>query len=100
MLDKILGSEIAMKIMLHLVHYNEIYPSAVANDYEITLSAVQNTESDDLRMRQGDNNFSAFNFYMKLFYWRFNFCDFGTNKYSFFGSFPSSFYMKYHVNFA
>ena len=41
MLDKILGSEIAMKIMLHLVHYNEIYPSAVANDYEITLSAVQ-----------------------------------------------------------
>ncbi len=41
MLDKILGSEIAMKIMLHLVHYNEIYPSAVAKDYELTLSAVQ-----------------------------------------------------------
>lgn len=42
MLDKVLGSEIAMKIMLHLVHYNEIYPSAVAKDYELTLSAVQN----------------------------------------------------------
>lgn len=41
MLDKILGSEIAMKIMLHLAHYNEIYPSAVAKDYELTLSAVQ-----------------------------------------------------------
>lgn len=41
MLDKILGSEIAMKIMLHLAHYKEIYPSAVAKDYKITLSAVQ-----------------------------------------------------------
>ena len=41
MLDKILGSEIAMKIMLHLVHYEEMYPSAVAKDYELTLSAVQ-----------------------------------------------------------
>jgi DNA-binding transcriptional ArsR family regulator len=41
MLDKILGSDIAMKIMLHLVHYEEIYPSAVAKDYELTLSAVQ-----------------------------------------------------------
>ena len=41
MLDKILGSDIAMKIMLHLVHYDEIYPSAVAQDYQLTLSAVQ-----------------------------------------------------------
>ena len=41
MLDKILGSEIAMKIMLHLVSYENIYPSAVAKDYELTLSAVQ-----------------------------------------------------------
>ncbi|GAB4023271.1 MAG: hypothetical protein Fur0010_26520 [Bdellovibrio sp.] len=41
MLDKILGSEIAMKIMLHLVHYGEIYPTAVAKDYKIALSAVQ-----------------------------------------------------------
>lgn len=41
MLDKVLGSDIAMKIMLHLIHYNEIYPSAVAKDYELTLSAVQ-----------------------------------------------------------
>jgi len=42
MLDKILGSEIAMKIMFHLVHYKEIYPSAVAKDYKLALSAVQN----------------------------------------------------------
>ncbi len=41
MLEKILGSDIAMKIMLHLVHYGEMYPSAVAKDYELTLSAVQ-----------------------------------------------------------
>ena len=41
MLDKILGSEIAMKIMLHLMHYQEIHPSAVAKDYHISLSAVQ-----------------------------------------------------------
>jgi DNA-binding transcriptional ArsR family regulator len=41
MLDKILGSETAMKIMLHLVHYGEIYPSAVAKDYQISLSGVQ-----------------------------------------------------------
>ena len=41
MLDKILGSDTAMKIMLHLIHYGEIYPSAVAKDYEISLSAVQ-----------------------------------------------------------
>jgi DNA-binding transcriptional ArsR family regulator len=41
MLDKILGSDTAMKIMLHLCHYGEIYPSAVANDYQISLSAVQ-----------------------------------------------------------
>lgn len=30
-----------MKIMLHLIHYGEIYPSAVAKDYQISLSAVQ-----------------------------------------------------------
>jgi DNA-binding transcriptional ArsR family regulator len=41
MLDKILGSDTAMKIMLHLVHYGEIYPSAVAKDYELSLSGVQ-----------------------------------------------------------
>ncbi len=27
--------------MFHLVHYNEIYPSAVAKDYKVALSAVQ-----------------------------------------------------------
>lgn len=41
MLEKILGSDTAMKIMLHLIHYGEIYPSAVAKDYRISLSAVQ-----------------------------------------------------------
>lgn len=41
MLEKILGSQTAMKIMLHLIHYGEIYPSAVAKDYHISLSAVQ-----------------------------------------------------------
>jgi DNA-binding transcriptional ArsR family regulator len=41
MLEKILGSETAMKIMLHLFHYSEIYPTAVAKDYQISLSAVQ-----------------------------------------------------------
>jgi DNA-binding transcriptional ArsR family regulator len=40
-LKKILGSETATKVMLHLIHYGEIYPSAVANDYKISLSAVQ-----------------------------------------------------------
>jgi DNA-binding transcriptional ArsR family regulator len=41
MLDIILNSEIAMKVMFHMIHYGEIYPSAVAKDYELTLSAVQ-----------------------------------------------------------
>ena len=41
MLDKLLGSETAAKIMLHLCHYGEIYPSAVARDYQMSLSAVQ-----------------------------------------------------------
>jgi DNA-binding transcriptional ArsR family regulator len=41
MLNKILGSETAMKIMLHLIHYGEIYPSAVAKDYNLALSGVQ-----------------------------------------------------------
>ena len=41
MLDKILGSDTAMKIMLHLIHYVEIYPSAAARHYQISLSGVQ-----------------------------------------------------------
>lgn len=41
MLGKILGSETAMKIMLHLMHYGEIHPSAVAKDYQLSVSAVQ-----------------------------------------------------------
>ena len=41
MLDKILGSETAMKLMLHLYHHSEIYPSAVAKDSGMSLSPVQ-----------------------------------------------------------
>ena len=41
MLSKILGNENALKIMLHLYHYGEAYPSAVAKDYESALSPIQ-----------------------------------------------------------
>lgn len=41
MLDQILGSETAQKIFLHLYHYGESYPSAVARDFNITLGQVQ-----------------------------------------------------------
>ncbi|CBW26848.1 hypothetical protein BMS_2036 [Halobacteriovorax marinus SJ] len=41
MLDLILGSKTAQKIFLHLFHYGETYPSAVAKDMKISLSAVQ-----------------------------------------------------------
>lgn len=41
MLDKILGSETAQKIFLHLYHYGETYPSAVAKDFNISLGQVQ-----------------------------------------------------------
>lgn len=41
MLDKILGSKTAQKIFLHLYHYGESYPSAVAKDFNVSLSQVQ-----------------------------------------------------------
>jgi DNA-binding transcriptional ArsR family regulator len=41
MLDKILGSKTAQKIFLHLYHYGETYPSAVARDFSISLGQVQ-----------------------------------------------------------
>jgi len=41
MLDKILGSKTAQKIFLHLYHYKETYPSAVAKDFKISLGQVQ-----------------------------------------------------------
>ncbi len=41
MLDKIFGSKTAQKIFLHLFHYGETYPSAVAKDFQISLSQVQ-----------------------------------------------------------
>lgn len=41
MLEKILGSKIAAKCMLSLYRYEEIWPSAIANDFKLTKSAVQ-----------------------------------------------------------
>lgn len=41
MLDKLLGSKTAQKIFLHLYHYGESYPSAVAKDFKISLGQVQ-----------------------------------------------------------
>ena len=41
MLDKLLGSKTAQKIFLHLFHHGETYPSAIANDFEISLGQVQ-----------------------------------------------------------
>lgn len=41
MLDQILGSKTAQKLFLHLYHYGESYPSAVAKDMKISLGAVQ-----------------------------------------------------------
>lgn len=41
MLDIILGSKTAQKLFLHLYHYGESYPSAVAKDMKVSLGAVQ-----------------------------------------------------------
>lgn len=41
MLDIILGSQTAEKIFLHLFHYGETYPTAVAKDFKISLGQVQ-----------------------------------------------------------
>ena len=41
MLDIILGNNNAVKIMLHIYHYGEIYPTAIAKDYNTSLSPVQ-----------------------------------------------------------
>jgi hypothetical protein len=41
MLGKILSSDIAMKIMFHLYHCGEVYPSVVSNAHKISLSGVQ-----------------------------------------------------------
>lgn len=41
MLEKILGSEVAAKCLLSLYRYEEIYPSAIANDFKLNKSAVQ-----------------------------------------------------------
>ena len=42
MLEKIFGNKTAEKVMLHLYHYGEIFPSAIARDYNIALTPVQN----------------------------------------------------------
>jgi hypothetical protein len=41
MLDKILGSQTAALILLHIFHYGEGYPSAAAKDMGKTLGQVQ-----------------------------------------------------------
>lgn len=41
MLSKILNSEIAEKCLLSLYKYGEIYPTAIASDFNLTKSAVQ-----------------------------------------------------------
>lgn len=41
MLDSILGSETAAKVMLYLVHYGEAYANGLAKDMGIALSQVQ-----------------------------------------------------------
>lgn len=41
MLETILGSETAAKLMLYLIHYGEAYANGVAKDMGITLSQVQ-----------------------------------------------------------
>ena len=41
MLNLILGSETAQKIFLHLYHYGESYPSAVAKDFSMSLGQIQ-----------------------------------------------------------
>ncbi len=42
MLDKIFGNKTAEKIMLHIYHYGDTYPSAIARDYNIALTPIQN----------------------------------------------------------
>jgi DNA-binding transcriptional ArsR family regulator len=41
MLDTILGSPTAMRVFLHLHHYGKTYASAIAHDFEISVSQVQ-----------------------------------------------------------
>jgi DNA-binding transcriptional ArsR family regulator len=41
MLETILGSEIAAKVMLYLIHYDEAYANGISKDMELTLSQVQ-----------------------------------------------------------
>lgn len=41
MLEKIIGSEVAAKCLLSLYRYEEIYPSAIASDFNLNKSAVQ-----------------------------------------------------------
>lgn len=41
MLDEILGSHTAMMMFLHLQHHGKTYASAVARDFQISLSQIQ-----------------------------------------------------------
>lgn len=41
MLDTILGSATAMRVFLHLHHYGKTYASAIAKDFQLSVSQVQ-----------------------------------------------------------
>lgn len=41
MLEKIFGNKSAAKILLHIYHYGETYPSAIAKDYNIALNPIK-----------------------------------------------------------
>jgi len=40
MLDKVIGNKTAKNILIHVYHYGEIHASAIAQDYDMSLTAV------------------------------------------------------------
>jgi hypothetical protein len=41
MLEALLGNRSAEKVLLHIYHYGEIHPAAIAKDYKIALNPVR-----------------------------------------------------------
>jgi hypothetical protein len=41
MLEGIFGNKTAEKVLLHVFHYGEIYPSAIAQDYDLALDPIK-----------------------------------------------------------
>lgn len=41
MLEGIFGNKTAEKVLLHVFHYGEIYPSAIAQDYGLALDPIK-----------------------------------------------------------